>query len=238
MNIVSRSRFLTAALMIAVMIATSLPVGTINAGMISTKQMIDPVAGSDDTAGNASDGITSSTRERIEAILAKTDVHDQMVALGVDPKEAEARVASLTEEELAMIAGRLDQLPAGEGIGVGTVLVILFVVFGVAVILDALGMMNIFPFVCSGLECGGRQAAAYPQESAYPEPEAGPADDYLYQEERAPAYRSDRRRYDRSDPYARRREPRYETEQYYEPAPTPPVRNYYEERFGTRRQIR
>lgn len=236
MNIAPRSRFLTAALMATVMTATSLPVGMVKAGMITTEQIIEPTVVPDRNEVDTDDQVVLSARERVEAILAKADVRAEMVALGVDPEEAEARVASMTESELAMIAGRLDQLPAGEGLGVGTALIILFVVFGVAVILDALGMLNIFPFVCSGLECKGQQASLYPQQSTYPEPAAGP-DDYLYQDERAPAYRSERRR-ERADPYARRRQPRYETEQYYEPAPVPQTRNYYEERFGTQRQIR
>ena len=239
MNIAPKFRIVTAAFMATVMTTASLPIGTIHAGMVSTKQMIEPALTPDKDESTAGDSIMSTARERIEAILATSEVRDQMVALGVDPMEADARVASMTDQELAEIAGRLDQLPAGEGIGIGGVLIILFVVFGIAVIVDALGLINIFPFVCSGFECGGgRRVSAYEQEPAFPEPSAGPADEYLYEEERAPAYRRERRRYERTDPYARRREPRYETEQYYEPAPVPRTRNYYEERFGTQRQIR
>ena len=233
MNIAPKIRFTTAALMASVMMATSLPLGAAKAGMISTKHIIEPAEALDHHAFKAEESAAPSARERIEAILAKAEVRDQMVALGVDPAEAEARIAAMTEQELVTVAGQLDQLPAGAGLG--EILIILFIVFGVAVLLDALGIMNIFPFVCSGSECGGQQAASYGQQSAFPEPAAGPADEYLYQEERAPAYR---RRYERSDPYARRREPRYETEQYYEPAPVPPARNYYEERFGTQRPYR
>ncbi|MGI9452564.1 MAG: PA2779 family protein [Geminicoccaceae bacterium] len=233
MNIAPKIRFVTAALMATVMIATSLPLGAAKAEMISTKHTIEPAKGLDHREFNADDSVLQSTRERIEAILAKAEVRDKMVALGVDPKEADARIAAMTEQELVMIAGQLDQLPTGAGLG--EILIILFIVFGIAVLLDALGIMNIFPFVCSGSECGGQQATYYGQQSALPEPAAGPVDEYLYQEERAPAYR---RRYERSDPYARRREPRYETEQYYEPAPVRPPRNYYEERFGTQRPYR
>lgn len=237
MNIAPRRRFLIAAFMAAVMSVTSLPIGIAKAGMISTGQMIDPVVAPDHQGTQADDQIPRSTRERLEALVAKADVRAEMVALGIDPKEAETRIASMTDQELATVAGRLDQLPAGEGFGVGTALIILFVVFGIAVMLDALGMMNIFPFVCSGNECTGQQAGLYPETSAYPEPSAGRADDYLYQEELAPSsyYRRERVR---EDPYSRRRQPRYETEQYYEPAPAPSTRNYYEERFGTQRQIR
>ncbi len=233
MNIAKGIRFSTAALMTVVMMATSLPIGAAYAGMISTKQVIEPTVAPDAKAG---DQITASARERVEAVLAKADVRAEMVALGVDPDEADARIAALTERELAMIAGRLDQLPAGEGFGFGSAIIIAFVIFGAVVILDALGITDLLPFVCGPGQCGAQQANLAPQQSAYPEPAAGPQfDDYRYQEEQAPAYRRDR---NRADPYARRRQPRYETERYYEPAPAPATRNYYEERFGTRRQIR
>ena len=229
MNIAPRSRFFIAAPMAVVMTATSLPLGTAHAGMISTKEVIEPGLESNE----ASHQTLGSPRDRVKAVLARSNVRAEMMALGVDPKEADARIAALTDEELGRIAGQLDQLPAGEGFGVGSALIILFVVFGVAVMLDALGMMNIFPFVCGPGQCGGQQATLYQQQSLYPEPAAGPADNYLYQEERAPAYRQNR-----DDPYARRRQPRYQTESYYEPAPQQPQRNYYEERFGTRRPVR
>ena len=233
MNIAPRCRFLTATVMAGVMTLTSLPLGSANAGMITTKQIIEPAVSTDPADQTALGAKQLEARERVQAVLERDDVRAEMVALGVDPEEASARVASMTDSEVAAIAGKLDQLPAG-GFSVGTALIILFVVFGVTVLLDALGILNIYPFVCSPGECGGQYATAFPEPSSYPEPAAG---DYLYQEERAPAYRQDRRR-DRDDPYARRRQPRYETEQYYEPAPVPRTRNYYEERFGTQRQIR
>lgn len=231
MNIAPRSRFLTAAVMAAVMTATSFPVGTVQAGMISTKQIIAPVTAPDHDGPAAEGRLELSDRERVKAVLAGADVRAEMIALGVDPDEADARVASMTERELALVVGQLDRLPAGEGFDIGSILIILFIVFGITVILDALGVFNIYPFVCGPGECVGKQAALNPQQSAYPA--AGPADPYYYQNEQASSYRSRR-----DDPYAQRQQPRYETEQYYQPAPVPPTRNYYEERYGTQRQIR
>jgi hypothetical protein len=218
--------------MAIVIMTTSLPINIARAGMIPTKQVIETTVTPDSHGRADPTPAADSARERVLALLAGDDLLNEMAALGIDPAEARARVAAMTDHELTMVAGRLDELPAGEG--VGGILVILFVVFGMVVLLDALGLLNILPFVCGPGECGP-QAGLFPQASAYPEPAAGPVDDYLYQEERAPAYR---REGERSDPYARRRQPRYETEQYYEPGPVPSARNYYEERFGTQRQIR
>jgi hypothetical protein len=68
------------------------------------------------------------------------------VALGVDPAEARARVAALTDDELAQVAGRLDALPAG-GDGLGVVLGVGLVVFLVLLVTDILGYTRVFPFV-------------------------------------------------------------------------------------------
>ena len=206
------------------MIITSLPIGVAKAGMVTTKTIIEQQT-SEVTAG-ARD---AAPRERIRDILARGDVRAEMIALGIAPAEAEARIAALTDQEVADIAGKLDQLPAGEGIG--TILIVIFIVFGVAVIVDALGILNIFPFVCGPGECGGQvQAFA-------PEPAAGPVqEDPFASSERRPAYRSQR-----SDDRIDRQSTRgggFDTNQYYEPQPQPRTRNYYEERFGAQRYVR
>ena len=52
-----------------------------------------------------------------------------MMALGVDPAEATLRVDALTDEELILLAGRLEDLPAGEGAMTTFVLVAFIVAF-------------------------------------------------------------------------------------------------------------
>lgn len=228
MNMSKRSRHKIALAMATVMTVTSLPLGSVQAGMISTEQLLQPTE-----LEHKADELHQAPRERVKALLARDDVRAEMIALGVSQREAEARVAAMTDTELASLAGRLDQLPAGEGIG--TVLIIVFVLFGVAVMLDALGMMNVFPFVCGPGECGAAPQQAYYPDQGYPQPQAGPpVEDPYARPERRSSYRRDQ--FD--DPYSRRRDQRYESNQYYEPAPVPPSRNYYEERFGTQRYVR
>jgi hypothetical protein len=88
----------------------------------------------------------ASDRERLTAILLRDDVRQQMEALGVDRDEALARLAGLSDQEVQQIAGRIDQLPAGQNVLVG-VLVIAGVVFIVLVIMDLLGVTDVFPFI-------------------------------------------------------------------------------------------
>jgi hypothetical protein len=120
-----------ALLMAVVMFVTSLPLGVAQAGLITTDQILTEAAPQD--------------RERVRAFIERQDVRQQMVALGVDPDEALARVASLSDEEVRQISGQLDNLPAGGFIGavVGAILII----FLVLLITDLLGLTDVFPFV-------------------------------------------------------------------------------------------
>lgn len=81
-------------------------------------------------------------RERIHEFLDRADVQGQLLARGVDPQDAKARVAALTDAEAAELAARIDELPAG-GIGIlGAILV----VFLVLLLTDILGLTKVFPF--------------------------------------------------------------------------------------------
>jgi hypothetical protein len=71
--------------------------------------------------------------------LARTQVREQLVALGVDPMRVEARVAALTDGELRVLAGKLADAPAGGG-----ALAVIGVVFLVLLILEAVGVIDIF----------------------------------------------------------------------------------------------
>lgn len=75
-----------------------------------------------------------------QAKLAREDVRQAMIGLGVDPEQAQLRVASLSDQELAQLNGQLDRLPAG---GDGA-LVVIGVVFLVLLILEFTGIIDIF----------------------------------------------------------------------------------------------
>ena len=61
-----------------------------------------------------------------------------MVDMGVDPLQAQLRVASLNPQELAQLQGHLDTLPAGG------ILAVIGVVFIVLLILELTGAVDIF----------------------------------------------------------------------------------------------
>jgi hypothetical protein len=72
--------------------------------------------------------------------MSRADVRAQLENLGVDPAAATARVASLTDRELADVSSQIEALPAG-GDGV---LVVVGIVFLVLLILELTGVIDIF----------------------------------------------------------------------------------------------
>ncbi len=87
-----------------------------------------------------------ASRERVTAFLGREDVQQVMVRHGVDAVEAQKRVASLSDAELAKISQAMEQLPAG-GDGVGAVIGAAVLIFLVLLITDLLGFTNVFSFV-------------------------------------------------------------------------------------------
>jgi len=78
-------------------------------------------------------------RGAVQDVLARADVREQMVGLGVDPAEVDARIAALTDTEVATLATRLEAAPAG-----GDALAVIGIVFVVLLILEFTGVIDIF----------------------------------------------------------------------------------------------
>jgi len=73
--------------------------------------------------------------------LQRSDVRDQIIELGVDPAEAEQRLAALSDEEISTILTQMENDSAGARI-VGT----LFTVFIILLVTDLLCFTRIFNF--------------------------------------------------------------------------------------------
>ncbi|HCR96728.1 MULTISPECIES: PA2779 family protein [Halomonas] len=122
-------------LLIAALVITSLPV----AAAPAAPQSMDLVSTQSVLAGDR----VGADRERINEILARADVQDQLLKQGVDLDEVDARVAALSDAEAQQMAQQLDQLPAGAG---GGVIGALFAVFIILLITDILGLTDVYPF--------------------------------------------------------------------------------------------
>ena len=103
------------------------------AGIIGTETVINTIQG-------------EKSRSRITAFLNRQEVLDVFSKQGIDPSQAEERVASLTDQEVSKICNVLDQLPAG-GDGLGAVVGAIVLIFLVLLITDLLGLTHVFPFV-------------------------------------------------------------------------------------------
>ena len=133
MNGLRQLRRGVALVLAVVMFVISMPLGVANAALVSTEQVL--VVG---------DG--AEERARVLAFLDRAEVREQIVALGVDPNEAVARVRALSDAQVREIAGQLDELPAGQS-AIGAVVGAIVLIFLILLVTDLLGLTDVFPFV-------------------------------------------------------------------------------------------
>jgi len=81
--------------------------------------------------------------------MARDDVRSEFARLGVDPEEAESRIAALSDEEAAQLAANIEQAPAGEG-ALGAIIGAGVLIFLVLLITDILGLTDVFGFTNKG----------------------------------------------------------------------------------------
>lgn len=86
----------------------------------------------------------TDARSKVNAVLARADVRAEMASRGLSPEQAQERVKAMTDDEVATLAGRIDQAPAG-----GDILGLIFTVFIVLLVTDILGLTKVYPFTRS-----------------------------------------------------------------------------------------
>jgi hypothetical protein len=97
-------------LLIVLMVWT--PYQIAQAGMIGTDQAAAPSSQAD--------------RAALLSFVSRADVASQLGSMGLDAATAKDRVAAMTDAEVAYLAGRIEQLPAG-GDTAGVILLILII---------------------------------------------------------------------------------------------------------------
>jgi Family of unknown function (DUF6627) len=111
---------------------TLLPAGPAHAGLISTDRIIQQ-------------NQVNSDRERVSAFIAREDVRKEFQKHGVNPDEAAARVAALSDAEIGQIADRLDSLPAGQDAATA-IIGAAVTIFIILLITDILCLTSVFNF--------------------------------------------------------------------------------------------
>lgn len=89
---------------------------------------------------------TEAPKANIDSFLARSDVQQKLAALGVDEATIKERMASLTNDEIAQISQKIDEMPAGGDAGIIGVLVFIFVLL---LITDILGLTKVYSFTRS-----------------------------------------------------------------------------------------
>ena len=106
-------------------IAFSITHTSVHAGMIDTKSVINQQS-------------ISADKLMIKSALAREDVKQALLQHGVNPEEIQLRIDQLTDQELATLASKFDQLPAGGGAAV-----VLLFTGPVMLMLELMGMTDL-----------------------------------------------------------------------------------------------
>ncbi len=127
MNLFKRS---VASLTIVAITAMGLPM-TAQSAIVSTDEALSVQVG-------------ASNRDRVNSFLNRADVRQALERQGVAGDAVVARVQAMTDTEVAQLADRVDQAPAG-----GEILGLMFTVFLVLLVTDIMGLTKVFPFTRS-----------------------------------------------------------------------------------------
>lgn len=107
-----------ALIMTVTMFLVSVPLHSALAALVTTESVLD---------GNRD----QNSKDRLIQLLEREEVRSALIAQGIDPQEAKARIASLTDSEINEISNQIENLPAGQGaigLAIGVLLIILLVV--------------------------------------------------------------------------------------------------------------
>ncbi len=84
------------------MLSITVPYQSVLAAMIGTEATLDSTR-------------AQQARDDINNLLLREDVQNALMAQGIDPLEAKARIDGLSDAEVVRLADQIDKLPAGSG---------------------------------------------------------------------------------------------------------------------------
>src|SRR5260221_9554883 len=71
--------------------------------------------------------LAAAQRDQVTRVLERADFQARLAALGVDAAAVKSRVAALTDDEVAQLAAKIDNLPAG-GDGIHSEIVVIILI--------------------------------------------------------------------------------------------------------------
>ncbi len=114
-------------------------VAVVSLSLLSLGMQAPAVAGVVSTAEAVAAARGENPRAVVDAALARADVRGKFAELGVDAADIEGRLAALSDEEIAALADQIESAPAG-----GDALAVIGIVFVVLIILELVGVIDIF----------------------------------------------------------------------------------------------
>jgi len=101
---------------ILVIASIMMPFQTAQAGMIGAEQATSSTS-------------AQAGRSDINNFLNRAETINQLQSMGIDPKAAKARVASMTNSEVNTLAGKINTLPAGADSGLVLLILVVFFIW-------------------------------------------------------------------------------------------------------------
>ena len=83
-------------------------------------------------------------RAYLHQLMAREDIKSALITQGVDPREAQLRIESLTDEEIVLIADKIDDLAAGGGV-ITFSLIIVAAIVAAFVLFNYTSVTDVFP---------------------------------------------------------------------------------------------
>ena len=102
MKAIRQNAKLASAFLTILMLSITIPYQSVFAAMIGTEVTLDSTR-------------TQQARTDINNLLSRVDVQSALMAQGINPIEAKARIDSLSDTEVVRLADQIDRLPAGGG---------------------------------------------------------------------------------------------------------------------------
>ena len=108
------------------MLIITVPFDSVLAAMVGTEATLDLTR-------------AKQARDKINKLLLREDVKNALMAQGIDPLEAKARIDTLSDAEVIQIADEIDKLPAGGAIQVVSTTTVILI--GIVVVLIIVGII-------------------------------------------------------------------------------------------------
>jgi hypothetical protein len=122
----------TSVFSIVLMLLFSFPFQSASAAIIGTESFLRPER-------------LQETRDYLHYLISRHDVQEALIARGINPQEAKARIDSLSDEEIALISKKIADLPAG-GDATGFIVIVGIVLIIVIIVVEWFSEVKQFPF--------------------------------------------------------------------------------------------